>query len=204
LEQPSSDLYLSENDQLLARIHLVDELKPEAVQALQDLRHQGIKTIILSGDRQEKTEAIAREVGVDTYFAEQLPEEKLARIESLASEGMVAMVGDGINDAPALAKATLGISLSNASQVAIQSARVVLLNGQLDKLPQAMAVARHTVLTIRQNLFWAFAYNVVAIPVAALGFLNPMWGALFMAFSDVVVIGNSVRLKHKNIRIRSD
>jgi Cu+-exporting ATPase len=183
---------------------LVDELKPEAVQALQDLRHQGIKTIILSGDRQEKTEAIAREVGVDTYFAEQLPEEKLARIESLASEGMVAMVGDGINDAPALAKATLGISLSNASQVAIQSARVVLLNGQLDKLPQAMAVARHTVLTIRQNLFWAFAYNVVAIPVAALGFLNPMWGALFMAFSDVVVIGNSVRLKHKNIRIRSD
>ncbi len=201
LDQPSSDLYLSENDHLLARIHLSDELKPEAEAALRDLRRQGIKTIILSGDRQEKTAAIAERVGVDTYYAEQLPEAKLARIESLASEGMVAMVGDGINDAPALAKATLGISLSNASQVAIQSARVVLLNGQLDKLPRAMAVARHTVLTIRQNLFWAFAYNVVAIPVAAFGFLNPMWGALFMAFSDVVVIGNSVRLKHKKIRL---
>jgi len=83
--------------------------------------------------------------------------------------------------------------------VAIQSARIILLNGQLIKLPQALAIARHTVLTIRQNLFWAFAYNIVAIPMAALGFLNPMWGALFMAFSDVVVIGNSIRLKHKRI-----
>lgn len=192
-------LALRQNDELLASIEIADTLKPEAKEMLAYLQAEGINPIILSGDKHERTAAIAKELHVQEFYAEKLPEEKLQIIERLAKQSPTAMVGDGVNDAPALAKATIGISLSNASQAAIQSAQIVLLNGQLDRLPRAFAVAKHTVLTIKQNLFWAFAYNIVAIPIAAMGFLNPMWGALFMAFSDVVVIGNSIRLKRKRI-----
>lgn len=163
------------------------------------LKANDIRPYVLSGDKVEKTASIAKSVGIPDYFGEQLPNEKLEVIGRLSQKAYTAMVGDGINDAPALAKATIGISMSNASQAAIQTAQIVLLNGNLEHLKQAHAISKHTLLTIKQNLFWAFAYNVVAIPVAAMGFLNPMWGALFMAFSDVVVIGNSIRLKRKRI-----
>ena len=184
---------------MLATIDIADELKPEAKGVIAYLKAQGIRPVVLSGDRRAKTEEVAAELGIETAFAEQLPEQKLKVVEELSRQAPTAMIGDGINDAPALAKATVGVSLSNASQVAIQSAQIVLLNGKLEHLEKAWAISRHTVLTIRQNLFWAFAYNIVAIPIAAMGFLNPMWGALFMAFSDVVVIGNSIRLKYKKV-----
>ncbi|HMO40310.1 MAG TPA: cation-translocating P-type ATPase, partial [Saprospiraceae bacterium] len=193
----SQHLALLRNEQLLATIEISDTLKPGAAEVIQSLQKSGIQPIILSGDKQTRTAAIADQLGVKLFHAEKLPQEKLRIIESLSQQAPTAMIGDGINDAPALAKATIGVSLSNASQAAIQSAQIVLLNGNLEHLPKALSIARHTVLTIKQNLFWAFSYNIIAIPIAALGFLNPMWGALFMAFSDVVVIGNSIRLRKK-------
>ena len=146
---------------------------------------------------------VAAALGIADFYAEQLPAQKLERIAALSAQAPTAMVGDGINDAPALSRATLGISLSNASHAAIQSAQIILLNGRLDRLRDALHISKHTLLTIRQNLFWAFAYNIVAIPLAAAGYLSPMWGALFMAFSDVVVIGNSIRLKTKKLKLPS-
>ncbi|MDX1943666.1 MAG: cation-translocating P-type ATPase [Saprospiraceae bacterium] len=192
-------IQLTQNEQVLASIDMNDQLKPEALVTINYLRKVGINPVILSGDKQSRTASVAEKLKVETFYAEKLPEEKLRIIEELSKNAPTAMVGDGINDAPALACATIGISLSNASQVAIQSSQIVLLNGNLFHLPKAISIAKHTVLTIKQNLFWAFAYNIIAIPIAAMGFLNPMWGALFMAFSDVVVIGNSIRLKNKRI-----
>ena len=193
-------IYVTRDSQLLAGIVLSDDVKTGAQETINYLKKHEIIPIILSGDKKEKTAEVAHAIGIKEYYAEQLPEQKLEVVERLSQVAPTAMVGDGINDAPALAKATLGISLSNASQAAIKSAQIVLLNGTLDRLQKAFAISKETVQTIRQNLFWAFAYNIIAIPIAAMGFLNPMWGALFMAFSDVIVIGNSIRLKYKRIK----
>jgi Cu+-exporting ATPase len=193
-------VYLTENGRLIAGIALEDEVRADAADTIHYLQRKGIKSIILSGDKKDKTADVSAMLGIDEYYAEQLPAEKLEKIEALSKQEKTAMVGDGINDAPALAKATVGVSLSNASQAAIQSAQIVLLNGNLEKLQKALSISQMTVLTIKQNLFWAFIYNIVAIPIAAVGLLNPMWGALFMAFSDIVVIGNSIRLNYKKIK----
>jgi len=199
LAKADAAIYLTENDRLLASIEIEDDLKPETKELIQNLSATGRQAVLLSGDKQEKAQAVADALGIQQVFAQQLPKQKLEIIERLSKEAPTAMIGDGINDAPALAKATLGISLSNASQAAIQSAQVVLMNGNISRLSRALSISEKTVQTIRQNLFWAFAYNIVAIPVAAMGYLNPMWGALFMAFSDVVVIGNSIRLKYRRL-----
>lgn len=198
-ENGQGHLVLRKNGDQLATLELSDQIKPEAKAAIDYLKSKNIQPYILSGDKKHKTEAVAQSLGIAQFFAEQNPAEKLERIAQLSQAAPTAMVGDGINDAPALAKATIGVSLSNASQAAIQSAQIVLLNGNLERLPQALAISAHTVLTIKQSLYWAFAYNIVAIPMAAMGYLNPMWGALFMAFSDVVVIGNAIRLKYKKV-----
>lgn len=196
------NIYLLKNDQLLGWVDVKDELRPEAKTVVQYLHARGIKTILLSGDRQYKTQQIATELGIDVAIAEQTPEQKLEKIAALNTEIPTAMVGDGINDAPALAKATIGISMSEASQVAIQTADVVLMNKGLKNLPLALGLGHHTYITIKQNLFWAFAYNIVAIPVAAFGLLGtygPTYGALIMGLSDVVLAINSVRLFIKKV-----
>ena len=194
------DLYLLKNNNIIAFIDIEDEIKRDAQLIMEKVKEIGILPILLSGDKLKKCEDLNEKLQFSEVYAEQLPHQKLEKIEEMVAETPTAMFGDGINDAPALARATVGISISNATQVAIQSADVILLNkNDLHQLPKALQVAKHTLLTIKQNLFWAFAYNIVAIPIAAMGFLNPMWGALFMAFSDVVVIGNSIRLKYKKI-----
>jgi Cu+-exporting ATPase len=154
---------------------------------------------LLSGDKNIRCQKVAKLIGISEVHGEKLPEEKLKVIDIYRQKGKTIMIGDGINDAPALTHADVGVSMNDASQVAMQSARVILLNTDLHSVVKFLQISRHTLLTIKQNLFWAFAYNIVAIPVAALGFLNPMLGAFTMAFSDVVVIGNSLRLKGKKL-----
>jgi Cu+-exporting ATPase len=197
------NIYLLKNKELLGWIDLADELRPESKFVVQYLKSKNIKTVLLSGDRYEKTKALANALGIEEVIAQQTPEQKLRKIEELTRQQPTVMVGDGINDAPALAKATIGISMSEASQLAVQSASVVLMSSGLNKLPMALGLGRHTYLTIKQNLFWAFAYNIVAIPVAAVGLLGtygPTYGALIMGLSDVVLAINSVRLFVKKVQ----
>ncbi|HRP33437.1 MAG TPA: HAD-IC family P-type ATPase, partial [Agriterribacter sp.] len=193
------NVYIIRNNQWVGWIDVKDELRTEAKSIISYLKDKGIKTYLLSGDSLPKCTKIAEELGIDTVMAEQTPEQKLVMVESLSASAPTAMVGDGINDAPALAKATIGISISDASQIAIQTADVVLMNHGLKQLPLALGLGKHTFVTIKQNLFWAFCYNAVAIPVAAVGFLSPMFGALAMGLSDVVLGINSGRLFVKKV-----
>ncbi len=195
------NIYVLKNKALIATIDLEDTLKFGVKETINGLNQQGITTIMLSGDNRKKCEELAQKININKVYSEQLPSQKLELIEKLTKEAPTAMVGDGVNDAPALAKATVGVSLSNATQVAIQSAQIILLkNNDLSMLTQAHLISKHSLITIKQNLFWAFFYNVIAIPIAAMGFLSPGIGALTMAFSDVIVIGNSIRLKTKKLK----
>lgn len=193
------DLFIIKNGKLLGWIDLKDEIRPEAKTVVKMLRRKGYEVSLLSGDRKEKCKQVAKELGIKNVLAEKLPQEKLQTIETLSKEGGVAMIGDGINDSPALTQADIGISFSAASQIAMQSADVVLTKNSLLALPEAIGLGKHTFLTIKQNLFWAFLYNIIAIPVAAFGFLTPTFGAGVMALSDVVLILNSLRLRYNNV-----
>lgn len=193
------DLYLLKNARLYAGLDLQDDIKPEAAGVMAYLRKQGLVPVLISGDRAEKCTAVARSLGIEKVYSGALPDEKLRIIDELNRQGGVAMVGDGINDAPALTRAAVGISMSNATHAAIRSSQVVLLKGNLNLLMRAHSISKITMKIIRQNLFWAFFYNVLAIPVAALGFLNPMIAAASMALSDVIVVLNSLRLRSKKI-----
>ncbi len=193
------NIYVVRNGVLLGWIDLHDTIRPGVGELVQYLQQKNIRTILLSGDRYETCKKVADAVGISEVIAEQTPEQKLEVLTRLTGEAPTIMVGDGINDAPALAKATIGVSLSEASQVAAQTADVVLMNNGLGRLPQAIGLGKHTFLTIKQNLFWAFCYNILAIPVAALGFLTPAFAALVMGLSDVVLAANSVRLYVKKV-----
>ena len=193
------NIYVVKNNELLGWIDVKDTIRPEAEKVVSYFKNKGIKTYLLSGDRYNKCKELADILGIDEVIAEQTPEQKLATVATLTAQAPTAMVGDGINDAPALAKATIGVSLSDASQIAVQTADVILMNNGLKNLPTSLGLGKHTFITIKQNLFWAFAYNVLAIPIAALGFLTPTLAALVMGLSDVVLAGNSVRLFVKKV-----
>ncbi len=196
------NVYIQKNGLLIGWVDVSDQIRPEAKEVIETLHKQGIHTILLSGDRREKCERVGKALGIQEIISEQSPEDKLTKLDTLTSVAPTAMVGDGINDAPALAKATIGISLSNASHIAIQSAQVILMNQGLKNLPMSLGLGRRTYETIKENLGWAFSYNIVAIPVAAFGLLGtwgPTYGALIMGLSDVVLVLNSLRLFKKKL-----
>ena len=179
-----------------------DELRPEAPDVVAALHQRGVHVAMLTGDNAATAAALARQAGVDDVRAELLPDDKISAVDELSRRGGVAMVGDGINDAPALAQADVGIAMGTGTDVAMETADVTLLRGDLRSVPQAIQLSRATMRTIRWNLFWAFIYNVIGIPLAAgvfyplLGWqLSPIYAAAAMAFSSVFVVSNSLRLR---------
>ena len=193
----TSDLVLFNGTSVVAELWIKDQAKIDAEETINWLKSNGYRTMLLSGDRRKNCDEIARELYLDDFYYEKSPEEKLKIIEKLNKNHNVIMVGDGINDAPSLALAHVGVSFGSATDIAINSSEVILVDKKLDSLKTALLVGKQTYRTIQQNFFWAFFYNIIAIPIAALGFLKPMIAALAMAFSDVVVIGNSLLLKIK-------
>jgi Cu+-exporting ATPase len=200
LNENSYDIYLCKNNEMVAAIQMGDELKFGAKNMISYFNHAGLETTLLSGDKEKKVEKLAQELGIKNYFAEQLPLQKLGIIEDKSGINPIIMVGDGINDAPALSKVHVGVSFAKGSEIAIQAANLVLMRNDLTALEEAHIISKQTYKTIKQNLFWAFFYNILCIPLAAAGFMHPMLGALSMAFSDVIVIGNSLWLGMKKVK----
>ena len=204
--QGKTPIILATEKEILGIFMVADKIKPESVQVIKDIHKLGIKIVMLTGDNKNTAKAIADEIGIDEVVAEVLPEDKLKTIKELQERGqVVAMAGDGINDAPALAQADVGIAMGTGTDVAIETAGITLLGGDISKLVKAIRLSKITMRGIKQNLFWAFIYNVVGIPLAAGVFypifgwvLNPIFAGFAMAMSSVSVVSNSLRIKSKN------
>ncbi|WP_304129993.1 cation-translocating P-type ATPase [Ignavibacterium album] len=199
-ENTSTQIFVSIDGILAAVIFIEDRIKETSLDAIHLLKEMNIKTVMLTGDNRKAAELVANRVGIDEVKAELLPDEKLKVVEEFRNgSNIIAFVGDGINDAPALAKADVGIAIGSGTDVALETADIVLLNNDLINVAGAIKISKQVVRAIKQNLFWAFVYNIIGIPLAAIGLLNPMIAALAMSFSSVSVISNSLRLKRWKI-----
>lgn len=180
-------------------IAVSDPIKNEAKKVIKKLHEKGLEVILLTGDNERTAQVIGQELGIDEVIAEVLPEDKSNVIKELRKDKMVAMIGDGINDAPALVEADIGMAIGTGADIALEASDITIINGHLDSILKAMDLSHLTMRTIKQNLFWAFFYNIFGIPIAAFGLLNPMIAGLAMAFSSVSVVTNSLRLKSKKL-----
>ena len=191
-------LFVAHESEVVGAIIVADEIRDEAKGVIQDLKNMGLKIAMISGDNKKTAEAVAEQLGIEKVLAEVLPSEKSAEIKNLQKLGeKIIFVGDGINDAPSLVQADLGIAMGSAQDIAKEAGQIILVQNNLQKVVEAVKISKLTFKTIRQNLFWAFGYNVIAIPLAAAGFLNPVIAAAAMAFSSVSVVANSLRIYRK-------
>ena len=206
-KQGKTPVLFANEKKVIATIAIADTIKDSSIEAVKQLHKLGIKVVMLTGDNINTAKFIAEQVKIDRVFAEVLPQDKANKIKELQSQGfVVAMAGDGVNDAPALAQADVGIAMGTGTDVAIESADIILLAGDISKIPKAVKLSKKTMAIIKQNLFWAFIYNIIGIPLAAGVFfpffgllLNPAFAGLAMALSSVSVVSNSLRLRFAKI-----
>tara|TARA_Y100000034_G_C6890761_1_gene409695 strand:+ start:192 stop:2111 length:1920 start_codon:yes stop_codon:yes gene_type:complete len=198
-ENGETTMIISENKKILGVIGVADTLKDDSIKAIKQLNDKGYKTVMITGDNERTAKAIAKQVGIDEAIARVLPGDKSKKVRELQKQGMVAFVGDGINDAPALKEANVGIAIGTGTDIAIEAGDIVLANGDLSSVVSAINLSKATFGKIKQNLFWAFFYNIVAIPLAISGVLNPVIAELAMALSSITVVTNANLLRRKKI-----